>query len=63
MGEGARGKGENGEGIKYRWAVTESHGDGKYSIGNVVNNPLISMCAVRWAQDLLGRSLSKLCNV
>ena len=34
------------------WLLQNSHGDIKYSIGNIVNSMLITMHGVRWVQDL-----------
>ena len=45
------------------WLLQNSHGDVKYSIGNIVNTIQIIMCGVTWVWDLSGWSLSKLCNV
>ena len=39
---------------KYRSAVTNSHGDGKYSTGNILNNIVITMDGARWALDSSG---------
>ena len=36
------------------WLLQNSHGDVKYSIGNRVNNILITMCGVRRVRDLSG---------
>ena len=36
------------------WLLQNRHGYIKYSIGNIVNNILITMYGVRWLQDLLG---------
>lgn len=33
-----------------------SHGDVMYSIGNIVNNIVITMYGVRWVLDLLGKA-------
>ena len=30
------------------WQLQSSHGDVKYSVGNVVNNVLITMYGARW---------------
>ena len=51
--------GEKGKGIKkYKlgtnWLFKNSQRDVKYSIGNTVNNILITMYGVRWVQDLWG---------
>ena len=47
--------GESGEGIeKYRLVVTEWSWGLKYSIGNIVNNIVITIYGVRWVLDLLG---------
>ena len=48
---------------KYKLVVMEQSWDVKYSIGNTVNNILITMYGVMKVQDLLRWSLSKLCNV
>ena len=40
-----------------------SHGDVKYSIGNTVNNTVMTLYGVRWVLDLLGWSLCKYINV
>ena len=34
------------------WLLQNSHGDIKYSIGNIVNSMLITMHGVRWVRDL-----------
>ena len=31
-----------------------SHGDVQYGIGNIVNNIVITMCAIRWVLDSFG---------
>ena len=36
------------------WQLQNSHGDMKFSIGNILNNIVISMYSVRWVLDLLG---------
>ena len=36
------------------WLFQNSHGDGKHSIGNIVNNILKTVCGVGWALDLSG---------
>ena len=60
MGGGVGGLGEKTEGIKkYKLAVT-SHGDVKHSIGNIVNNIIITTYRVRWVQDLLGDHFCRL---
>ena len=47
-----RGLGKKGEGIKKnKLAVTNSHGDVKYSIGNTDNN-IVIMYGVRWALEI-----------
>ena len=47
-----------GEGMRVLRSTNQqlqnSHGDVKYSIGNTVNNILITMYGVRWVQDLSG---------
>ena len=41
--------GKKGEGIKkYKLVVTEYHEDVKSSLGNIVNNIVITMYGVRW---------------
>ena len=45
------------------WLLKNSHGDVQYSIGNIVNNILITMYGVRWIWNLWGWSLSKLHNI
>ena len=45
------------------WSLQNSHGDVKYSIGNIVNNIVITVYGVRWVLDLLGWSFSKLPSV
>ena len=63
-GRGAGGiSGKDEEIKKYKWKLQNSQRDVKYSIGNIVNNILITMYGVRWIQDLLGGSLSKLHNI
>ena len=43
---------KKGEGIKkYKLVVTEGHGDVMYSVGNVVNDNVITMYGVRWVLD------------
>ena len=42
------------------WQLQNSHRDGKYSIGNIVNNIVITMYSARCVLNLLGRSLHKL---
>ena len=36
------------------WKLQNSHGDVRYSIGNIVNNIVIATYGIRWALDLLG---------
>ena len=36
------------------WLLQNTHGDVKNSIGNIVNNTVITMYGVRWVRDLLG---------
>ena len=33
------------------WQLQNSHRDVKYSIGNMVNNIVITMCGARWVLD------------
>ena len=47
------GLGEKGEGIeKYRLVVTNSHGEVKCSIGNMVNNIVTTMDGARGALEM-----------
>ena len=41
------------------WQLQNGHGDVKYSIGNLVNNIIMTMYCARWIQELLGGALSK----
>ena len=34
------------------WQLQNSHGDVKYSIGNIGNNIAITMCDARWALEI-----------
>ena len=43
-GGGGREGGGTGKGIKKYKLLVISHGDKKYSIGNIVNNTVISLC-------------------
>ena len=54
MGEGW-GISENNEGIKYKQEVKNSHGNVKYSIGNTVNDVVITLYGARWVLELSGR--------
>ena len=45
------------------WLLQNSHGDVKHNTENIVNDILITMYGARWAQDLSGLSLRKLCIV
>ena len=42
------------------WQLQNNHRDVKYSVGNTVNNTVITTCSARWALDLPGESLCKL---
>lgn len=47
-----------GEGIKQRrLAVTNSHGDGKRSVGHTVSDTVMTLDGTRSAPDLSGKSL------
>lgn len=37
-----------------------SYGDIKYSIGNTVNNIVITRYSIRWALDFMGESLHRI---
>ena len=55
-----RGLGKKGEGIKKnKLAVTNSHRDVKYSIGNIDNNTVITMYGTRWVLEMLGKYFVK----
>ena len=54
-------KGVKGLGSK-DWQEQNSHGDVKYSIGNIVNNTVITRYGARGLLDLLRGSLYKLCK-
>ena len=46
---------KKGEGIqKYKLVVTEQSQDVQYSVGNIVNNVVMTMYGARWVLDLLG---------
>ena len=65
-GRGVGGIDGKGGGVKKcntNWLLRNSHGDVKYSIRNIVNNILITVCDVRWVWHSSGWSLSKLPNV
>ena len=52
---GGGGLGEKGEGIKStNWLLPNSHRDIKYSLGNVDNNVVMTMCGARWALEISG---------
>lgn len=54
----------SGERIKkYNWFLQSSHDDVKYSIGNTVNDILITRRGAGWVLDLLGWSQMKLWDV
>ena len=58
-GEVAGGLGEKGEGTKkYKWQLQKSHGDGKYSTGDIVNN-IITLYGARRALETSGGTLCK----
>ena len=42
------------------WLLQNNHRDVRYSIGNVVNNTVITMYGATWLLDLSGGSLHKL---
>ena len=42
------------------WSLQNGHEDVKHSIGNIVNNIIITMHGLRWVLDLLGGTLHKL---
>lgn len=46
--------------VSTNWPSENSHGDVRYSIGNIVNNMAVIMYSVREVQDLLGGSFPKL---
>ena len=55
---------EKGKGLRsINWELQNSHRDVKYSMGNIVNNILITIYGVRRVQDLSRWPLSKLYNV
>lgn len=41
------------------WKLQNSHGDIKHSLGNTVNNTVITISGARWVLELLGRMLGK----
>ena len=36
------------------WYLKNSNGDKKYSIGNVINNIVVTMDSARWVLEILG---------
>ena len=44
---------------KYRLVVQNSHGDAKYSMGNIVNIIVVTMYGARWVLELSGETLHK----
>ena len=52
------GGGEMGEKVKglrsTNWLLQNSYGYVKYSIGNIIDNSIVTIHGVRWVQDLLG---------
>ena len=41
------------------WQLQNSHEDVKYSIGNIVNNVVITMYGARWELEIPGGALCK----
>ena len=41
------------------WQLQNSHGDVKYSIGNIVNIIVTTVCGARWALEILGEQCVK----
>ena len=59
-GKVGRGLGVDGKGIsKYRLPVRKQYGDVKCSVGNTVNNIVVTMFGARWALEILGGSFCK----
>ena len=55
------GMGEKVKGLRSTdWELQNSHGDVKYSLGNIVNNIVITMYGARWVLDLFGGPFCKL---
>ena len=55
MGVGFGGWVKNVNGLRStNWLLQNSHGNVKYSIGNIVNNIIINIYGVRWVQVLSG---------
>ena len=51
---------EKGKGLRsINWELQNSHRDVKYSIGNVVNNIVITMDGARWVLEILRGTLNE----
>lgn len=55
---------KKGEGTKQdNWQLQNSHGDVKYSMGNIVDDVVRTMNGARWAPDLWGNHVLSYTNV
>ena len=58
---------QRGEGLGYwvkglrstNWQLQSSHGDVNYSVGNIVNNIVVTMYGARWILEISGGTLCK----
>ena len=61
-GRGLGRLGAKGEGIERYRQLQNSHGDVKYSIGNIINNVVITMYDAQWVLEISGGTLYKVYN-
>ena len=55
---------KKGKGLRStNWQLQNSHGDIKYSLGNIVNTIVMTIHGIRCIQDLLGGHLVRYINV
>ena len=60
VGGGFEGLGKNGKGIKkYKLVIAKQSWGYEYSIGNTVNDIVVTMCGAIWVLEILGGPLVK----